>query len=133
MTAGDPLALAMVGGIAEIAPIFIGYGLHRWGRWVVKRRGSLAWRLIRWLPTAGMVFYAAGLLVAVVMLLRTFASAAHLGSSDDKALVLSNGISEAMNCSALVTLPAWGLFAVSALVFATEATQALAQTPGALD
>ena len=75
--------------------------LHRWARWLAKRPNAP--RFLRFLPSAIVVLCAVGFLSVAYGLIVSFGAVS--GESVDpsqKARILAEGISEAMNCYALL-------------------------------
>lgn len=82
-----------------------------------QRHGGKGWLWASRLPIVGFGLSGLGLISAGVGLVRGFEDAAALVHVEDKATLLSNALSEALNCSGLFFLPEWLLIIVSAMVF----------------
>ena len=85
--------------LAVLVNLGVTTALWTWARWVAERRAGGAWRLATSLPVAGFALSTLGLLVAVVLLVGAF-RAVEASDPSVKAIALSRGIANAMNCSA---------------------------------
>ncbi len=119
------LAAICFGGFHILVPV----GLAAWGRWVARRHGGRGWRWAAWLPLAALVLGVVGVTVGSDLLIGAFRDVAS-AHPEEKATILSNAISEAMNCSALLLLPEWLLLATSGLVFVVGSIHKPARGPG---
>lgn len=108
----------MIGNVATAAVVhlLVALMLFRWGRWVACRHGSTTWRRAAWMPIVAVLLFVVGVVVSTVMLIGSFGAVAHADAAN-KAQVLSQHISEAMNVTAVFLLPSALIYAVSLVAF----------------
>lgn len=91
--------------------------LSAWGRWVEKRMGGgRAWVWARRGPWLSFVLLLAGMVVGIWFLTRAFGAVGNVDPSK-KAAHLAEGISNAMNVSALFFVPGYLILLVSVSMF----------------
>jgi len=91
--------------------------LVAWGRWVARRqRDTRFWRFAAVTPWGSMALLVAGTLLGIVMLMRAFdaTKTTHAGM---KARILAEGISAAMNASAMFLIPGYALLLFAVVSF----------------
>jgi hypothetical protein len=81
---------------------------------IAKRRGTTFWRWAAWAPLVGLAFAVGGAIVSSAILVHTLRAIAFADPSI-KASLLAKGISEAMNCSALLVLLTLVMYVGSAI------------------
>jgi hypothetical protein len=99
-----------LGALVQIA---IAFGLRSWARSVSRRSGAGSKWLPR-LPLLGFVLIVAGIGGTFVQLMRLFGAVAHVDPSQ-KAAILAQGIAEAMNATALLALPGFCCYLITAV------------------
>lgn len=91
--------------------------LHAWGRWVARRRGGTrGWRFASWMPVGAFALSVLGIGLSSWMLVRAFDVLAGT-SPAHKAEALSSAIADAMNVTAALVVPSWGLYLASVVAF----------------
>jgi hypothetical protein len=104
------VAILALPGLAVLATAIIGSVLlRRWAVRVAARRNSPIWRGLAWLPYVGLALNGAAAVASVVLLVRSFSEAAAAAPAAQSRIV-SDGIAQAMNCGALVALPAGAVY-----------------------
>lgn len=102
--------------IAAGAHLLVAVVLFGWGRWVASRHGSAAWRRAAWMPMVAVLLFIVGVIASTVMLIGSFGAVAQVDAAN-KAQVLAQHISEAMNVTAVFVLPSALIFAASCIAF----------------
>jgi cytochrome bd-type quinol oxidase subunit 1 len=111
-----PIAFALL--VGTLMQLGMTLALTWWGRWVARRMENRRfWRIAAWSPWASFVLLSTGTIVGVYSLSRAFDAIAAEDPSN-KARVLGQSISDAMNLSAVLFLPGYAvlLFAVIAFI-----------------
>ena len=108
-------AFAILAAVGFQALVFV--GLHFWGRYVARRQGGRWWKRASWMPLVAFILSAIGVMLTTYFLVHAFRAITNVDPSM-KATMLAQGISNAMNCTALFALPSWALFLASVIVFA---------------
>lgn len=100
--------------------------ISAWGRWVARRNGNRPfWRVVSYLPFVSVALIALGTIVGVVLLTRAFET---IGADPaSKATRLAEGISSAMNASAMFLLPGYALLLFAFVSFAIGTLRAPTQ------
>lgn len=108
----------MIGNIATaaVAHLLVALVLFRWGRWVARRHESATWRRAAWMPIVAVLLLIVGVVVSTLMLIGSFGAVAHADEAN-KAQVLAQHISEAMNVTAVFLLPSALIYAASLVAF----------------
>jgi hypothetical protein len=118
--------------IGTLLQVGVSVGLHLWGKSIARRHptGTAFWRRLAWAPLVALAMWIVGFNVSIVMLVRSFQRAATVDPAE-KATMLAQGISEAMNFTAVVLLPTMALYLFSAVCFLVGWLKATDQSPGA--
>lgn len=103
---------------AVVTQLVVASALFAWGRWVARRHGSPGWRRAAWMPLIALGLSFTGVLITSVLLVRAFGAIATVDPAQ-KASVLAQQISEAMNATAVFLVPSWLLYGASVVTFAT--------------
>ena len=109
-------------GLIVVAIVFLGVGtvagagfaLHVWARRVAQRQSTSVYRRLRWLPACGMAALAGGFGLASILLVSAFSAIADAEASE-KARILAESISEAVNVGAIFILASAVLLGTSAI------------------
>jgi hypothetical protein len=108
--------------------------LYFWGQSIAARRAGTWWWWASFAPLLALLLATLGGIGTAVGLVQAF-DAASLAEPQDRALMLSDGLSAAMNLAALTAVPSWLLYVASLVVFTvgtflpTELPAEGAQTP----
>lgn len=102
--------------VAAVLQLLFSLGLFAWGRWVARRHGGRGWRRAAWMPLVAVALAIAGMIVSTVALVRAFGAVASVEAAD-RARVLAENISEAMNVTALFAVPSTLLYGASIVAF----------------
>lgn len=105
--------LAVIVVVMVVVPAAAAVGLRHWGLWLLKRRPGGVWRVASWFPAAGLALQVMAHGWAALIVVQGVDLAFHPPTSGDKATLLSNAISEAMNCDAFAQLFSWLVLLVS--------------------
>lgn len=87
-----------------------------WGRWVARRHPTAAWRLASHIPLAALGLAALQYATTAYLITRAFGQVSS-AMPDQKARMLAEAISEAMNWGAVFGLPALLLYLASGVTF----------------
>ena len=108
-------AVIVLGALLQLAFFF---ALATWGRWVARRNGNGGlFRIASYVPWIAFSLITIGTILGVVLLSRVFDAIKHSDPAY-KATVLAQGISEAMNVSAMFLLPGYALLFFAIVTFA---------------
>jgi hypothetical protein len=88
-----------------------------WGRRVAARRQGASWRLAAWIPMSALALVIIGYGWGVIAAMQANRQLGNAIALEDRATLLSNMISEAINCSALASCPALLLCLISFAIF----------------
>jgi hypothetical protein len=102
--------------VGILVQIGVSIALWKWGQSVARRHPRKFWQRSAWMPLIALVLSIVGLLTTITMLVKSFGAVAGADPAV-KATVLAQGISEAMNWTAFLVLPAWGLYLASLVIF----------------
>ncbi|MBM4365976.1 MAG: MotA/TolQ/ExbB proton channel family protein [Deltaproteobacteria bacterium] len=110
---------AIIAGVlfTLIVQVAITAALFAWGRWVARRRGTVAWARAAWLPVVAGALWLLGTGGTILGLVRAFARVAEV-SPEQKAVALAAGIETAMWSTALFSIPSGVLYLVALVAFA---------------
>ncbi len=92
-------------------------GMFAWGRWVARRRGTVAWARAAWLPVVAGGLWFLGTAGTILGLVRAFSQVADV-PVERKAQALAAGIETAMWSTALLSIPSGVLYLVALVAFA---------------
>lgn len=110
-----PRTIVVCGGV--LLQLAMVYALWAWGRWVARRHEERPfWRWMSHAPWIAFVLQALGVVVTVALLLRAFQAIGSVNAAE-RASVLADGISTAMNASLCLMLPAYTLYAIALVSF----------------
>jgi hypothetical protein len=90
--------------------------LYFWGQSIAARRASSWWWWASFAPLLALLLATVGGIGTAVQLVRAF-DAANLAAPQDRALLLADGLSHAMNLAALTAVPSWLLYVASLVLF----------------
>jgi hypothetical protein len=90
--------------------------LYFWGQSIAARRSSPWWWWASFTPLLALLLATVGGIGTAVQLVYAF-DAANLAPPEDRALVLADGLSHAMNLAALTAVPSWLMYVASLVVF----------------
>lgn len=102
---------------AVVTQLVVASALFAWGRWVARRHGSPGWRRAAWMPLIALGLSLTGVLITSALLVRAFGAIAAVDPAQ-KASVLAQQISEAMNATAVFLVPSLLLYGASVMTFA---------------
>ncbi len=111
--------LAIVGSVlfTLFVQAAITAGMFAWGRWVARRRGTVAWARAAWLPVVAGVLWLLGTGGTVLGLVRAFEQVADV-PVEHKVQTLAASIQTAMWATALFSIPSGVLYLVALVAFA---------------
>jgi len=101
---------------AIVVQLIFSLALFAWGRWVARRKGTAGWRRAAWMPLVALVLAIAGVTASTLALLRSFQAIANADPAE-KARLLAEHISEAMNATAFFAIPTVLLYLASVVAF----------------
>lgn len=116
-TTSDSGILVVVVALIVVVPALVGLGLFAWARRVACSNPTPSLRRARWLPVIATALWVA-VAGAAIAVSGTRIAAASRAEPSDKARLLADGISEAMNLSAITGLVVSASFAASAVLSA---------------
>lgn len=114
MGAGELLILLIIILAVVGVPVLVGIGLVLWAFRVASTQGTPRYRVLRFLPVAGLVLYLMSVIVGVISTVARMATVAGVDPAD-KARRLAEGISESMNLAAVFSIVTWGCYIASAI------------------
>jgi len=103
----------IIGFIVQLALVF---ALSRWGAWVARRKGGGAWGYIAWFPWLAFALGLIGAATGIYLLAGSFGAVAHVDASQ-KATMLAQSISRAMNVSAPLILSSWAVYLTCVVIY----------------
>ena len=90
-------------------------GLFAWARFVGRRHGTPFWRRISWLPIIALLLSVTGVIATVIALVKAFGGLESVDAAD-RAAMLAENISMAMNFTAIFAIPSALLYVTSFVV-----------------
>ncbi len=118
----EALVTQLVVGL--VVQVVVTGALAAWGRWVEARMGGgVLWKWARRGPWLSFALVIPGMLLGIWLITRAFGAAQSL-SSEYKARALAEGISRAMNVSALFFLPGYLILLGSIVAFVVGSLRA---------
>jgi UPF0716 family protein affecting phage T7 exclusion len=98
--------------------LLVTWALTAWGAWVARRQGNTRfWRFASYTPWLSLGFLLVGTIIGVTLLSRAFEATKTVDPAH-KAARLAEGISSAMNASALFMIPGYALLLFGIVSFA---------------
>lgn len=118
----EALVTQLVVGL--VVQIVVTGALAAWGRWVEARMGGgAAWKWARRGPWLSFALVVPGMLLGIWLITRAF-GAVQTASPEHRARALAEGLSTAMNVSALFFLPGYLILLASLVTFIVGSVRA---------